>query len=225
MIDKDYIEELRALSDKKEAKAKLVEYAEQFGISVKKTKSFDNIVVDIEEALKVLADEPLPETDGLSITDLITAADDVDGVNFTHEEVKEEAALLFDSPTEQVEVVEVVEQEIEFDHDKFEEAIAQVVESEKEPVEQITIEPEVKGFKLPENFSPTLVKLGKGNGYVTLPWWIYQWITETPDWKENPGSFPHYYGLPTIYSLIYYIQRDGSVRIRETRNSLFKTLT
>ena len=101
MIDKDYIEELRALSDKKEAKAKLFEYAEQFGISVKKSKSFDNIVIDIEEALNALADEPLPETDGLSITDLITAADDVDGVNFTNEEVKEEAILLFDSPTEQ----------------------------------------------------------------------------------------------------------------------------
>lgn len=221
MIDKDYIEELRALSDKKEAKAKLFEYAAQFGISVKKTKSFDNIVIDIEEALNALADEPLPETDGLSITDLITAADDVDGVNFTNEEVKEEAILLFDSPTEQVEVLEVVEQEIEFDHDKFEEAITQVVESEKEP--QPEVNKEVK-FVLPENFSPTLIKLGKGPGYVTVPWWIYQWIAETPDWKSRPTSFEHASAHQTLFSLIYYINRDGSVLIRETRNSSFVTL-
>ncbi len=221
MIDKDYIEELRALSDKKEAKAKLFEYAEQFGISVKKTKSFDNIVIDIEEALNALADEPLPETDGLSITDLITAADDVDGVNFTNEEVKEEAILLFDSPTEQVEVLEVVEQEKEFDHDKFKEAITQVVESEKEP--ETEVNKEVK-FVLPENFSPTLIKLGKGLGYVTVPWWIYQWIAETPDWKSRPTSFVHASAHQTLFSLIYYINRDGSVLIRETRNSSFVTL-
>lgn len=221
MIDKDYIEELRALSDKKEAKAKLFEYAEQFGISVKKSKSFDNIVIDIEEALNALADEPLPETDGLSITDLITAADDVDGVNFTNEEVKEEAILLFDSPAEQVEVLEVVEQEIEFDHDKFEEAITQVVESEKEPEPEVN--KEVK-FVLPENFSPTLIKLGKGPGYVTVPWWIYQWIAETPDWKSRPTSFEHASAHQTLFSLIYYINRDGSVLIRETRNSSFVTL-
>ena len=221
MIDKDYIEELRALSNKKEAKAKLFEYAEQFGISVKKSKSFDNIVIDIEEALNALADEPLPETDGLSITDLITAADDVDGVNFTNEEVKEEAILLFDSPTEQVEVLEVVEQEKEFDHDKFEEAITHVVESEKES------EPEVNkevNFVLPENFSPTLIKLGKGPGYVTVPWWIYQWIAETPDWKSRPTSFVHASAHQTLFSLIYYINRDGSVLIRESRNSSFVTL-
>lgn len=221
MIDKDYIEELRVLSDKKEAKAKLFEYAAQFGISVKKTKSFDNIVIDIEEALNALANEPLPETDGLSITDLITAADDVDGVNFTNEEVKEEAILLFDSPAEQVEVLEVVEQEIEFDHDKFEEAITQVVESEKEPEPEVN--KEVK-FVLPENFSPTLIKLGKGPGYVTVPWWIYQWIAETPDWKSRPTSFEHASAHQTLFSLIYYINRDGSVLIRETRNSSFVTL-
>ena len=221
MIDKVYIEELRALSDKKEAKAKLFEYAEQFGISVKKTKSFDNIVIDIEEALNALADEPLPETDGLSITDLITAADDVDGVNFTNEEVKEEAILLFDSPTEQVEVLEVVEQEKEFDHDKFEEAITQVVESEKEPEAEVNKE---VNFVLPENFSPTLIKLGKAPGYVTVPWWIYQWIAETPDWKSRPTSFVHASAHQTLFSLIYYINRDGSVLIRESRNSSFVTL-
>ena len=75
-MDTQYIEELRALEDKKEAKAKLIEYGEQFGLKLKKTRSFDNLIIDISEGLKALADEPLPETEGLSISDLIDAADE-----------------------------------------------------------------------------------------------------------------------------------------------------
>ena len=41
-MDHQYIEELRQLDDKKEAKAKLIEYAEQFGLQLKKSKGFDN---------------------------------------------------------------------------------------------------------------------------------------------------------------------------------------
>ena len=109
MIDKDYIAELKALDDNKEAKAKLAEYAEQFGIKVKKNKSFDNIVVDIEEALQKLASEPMPETDGLSIKDLIDAADAAEGLKYDDEEVNPEAALLIDSPVKSDIKIEVVE--------------------------------------------------------------------------------------------------------------------
>lgn len=222
MIDKDYIAELKALEDQKEAKAKLVEYAEQFNIKVKKTKSFDNIVLDIEEALQALADEPMPETVGLSINDLIIAADDAEGLNDTNEEVNPTASLLIDAPTEaKVEVVEikakepevvVVEEDVPFVEEKFEEAIAQVIESEK-PV-----------FALPENFSPNLLLIGKNPGFCTVPWWIYEWIAETPDWKERPTSFQHPSAHQTLFSLIYYINRNGSVLVRETRNSSFVTL-
>lgn len=230
MIDKDYIAELKALEDQKEAKAKLVEYAEQFDIKVKKTKSFDNIVLDIEEALRALADEPMPETVGLSINDLITAADDAEGLNDTNEEVNPEASLLIDSPVGeyQVEIIEqlepsvepvtdeitktrLVEENIPFVEEKFEEAIKAVVESEKT-------------FTLPDNFSPNLNLIGRNPGFCTVPWWIYQWISETPDWKERPTSFQHPSAHQTLFSLIYYISRDGSVLIRETRNSSFVTL-
>ena len=225
MIDKDYIAELKALDDNKEAKAKLAEYAEQFGIKVKKNKSFDNIVVDIEEALQKLASEPMPETDGLSIKDLIDAADAAEGLKYDDEEVNPEAALLIDSPVKSDIKIEVVEtdkipentdvliEDTPFVEEKFEQAVAEIIESEKPCV-----------FTLPENFSPNLQLIGKNPGFCTVPWWIYQWIAETPDWKSRPTSFVHASAHQTLFSLIYYINRDGSVLIRETRNSSFVTL-
>lgn len=226
-MDTQYIEELRALEDKKEAKSKLIEYGEQFGLKLKKTRSFDNLVIDITEGLKALADEPLPETEGLSISDLIDADDELSGSN-AHladvEESKIEAKLLFDAPTAPAEPVEVIEikdapetvevavVETPFVEEKFEETVAKIVESEKPK------------FKLPENFAPYLLMLGKAPGYCTLPWWIYQWIKETPDWKERPTSFEHPSAHQTLFSLIYYINRDGSILVRETRNSSFVRL-
>lgn len=221
MIDKNYIEEIRVL-EKKEAKEKLAEYAASLGVDVKKTKTFDNMLADLEAGLKTFADMPMPDdNEGLSITDLIDADDELSGAKFEGDEsAKEEAKLLFDAPTEaKVEVVEieepavvVVEEDAPFVEEKFEAAVAKVIESEK-PV-----------FALPKNFSPNLMLIGKNPGFCTVPWWIYQWIAETPDWKERPTAFPHPTAHQTLFSLIYYINRNGSVLVRETRNSSFVTL-
>ncbi|QMP18743.1 inhibitor of prohead protease [Escherichia phage CJ20] len=221
MIDKNYIEEIRVL-EKKEAKEKLAKYAASLGVDVKKTKTFDNMLTDLEAGLKAFADMPMPDdNEGLSITDLIDADDELSGAKFDGDEsAKEEAKLLFDAPTEaKVEVVEieeptvvVVEEDVPFVEEKFEAAVAKVIESEK-PV-----------FALPKNFSPNLMLIGKNPGFCTVPWWIYQWIAETPDWKERPTAFPHPTAHQTLFSLIYYINRNGSVLVRETRNSSFVTL-
>lgn len=234
-MDHQYIEELRQLDDKKEAKAKLIEYAEQFGLQLKKSKGFDNLVIDIEAGLKELAAEPVDEVEGgLSISDLIDADDEISGAKAHIEgetEAKEEAVLLFDAPFETPSVIEVpvqipekelrveapigevLEPQPVLSENTIEEAVAQIVESEKS-------EP----FKLPADFSPHLILMGKNPGYVTLPWWIYQWIKETPDWKSQPTSFPHPSAHQTLFSLLYYIYRDGSILVRETRNSSFVTL-
>lgn len=234
-MDKQYIEELRALEDKKEAKAKLIEYAESFNIKVKKSKGFDSLVLEIEEAFKVLAAEPVDETEGLSIGDLIDAADEAEG-KFVQNDVKEEAALLFDAPTEQPTIIEVQVQipeiELRKPEVRVEAPIGEVVEPQpvlsentlEEAVVKI-IESEKPVFELPKNFSPHLILMGKNPGYVTVPWWIYQWISETPNWKENPTGLPIASGHQTVLSLLYYIQRNGSILIRETRNSSFITLS
>ncbi|ARW58162.1 inhibitor of prohead protease [Serratia phage X20] len=232
MIDKIYVDELRGL-DKKEAKDKLAEYAAGFNITLKKTKSFDNMLIDLETEMAELANEPMPEDEGgMSITDLIQADDELTGASIFKDEAKEEAkSLLIDSigePTVSPVMVTSIEapigETITVVHNEGIETIeASPLSQEDVPVLEQAIKDIIESelFELPKGFSPTLMSMGKAPGYVTLPWWIYQWIIENPEWKSNPHSFPHHYGIDTLLSLIYYIKRDGQVRIRETRNSRF----
>jgi hypothetical protein len=250
MLDKDYIAEIGAL-EKKEAKEKLAEYAETFGIKLKKTKAFDNMVADLEVELAKLANEPMPEqNDGLSIYDLIQADDEAKGTAIFKDEAKEEARLLIDSVTDapQVTVTDIDphfgkpmdpakgiileapigDSVITVSDDKVHTIPVTAITQEQfneemdKAVKIINTEDE---FTLPDNFSPTLHLIGRNPGYATLPWWIYQWILETPDWKSHPLSFEHPSAHQTLLSLIYYIKRDGSVQVRETRNSSFATLS
>ena len=241
MLDKDYIAEIGAL-EKKEAKEKLAEYAETFGIKLKKTKAFDNMVADLEVELAKLANEPMPEqNDGLSIYDLIQADDEAKGTAIFKDEAKEEARLLIDSVTDAPQVtVTDIDPHFGKPMDPAKGIILEApigdsvitVSDDKVhtiPVTAIIQEDKVvktaEEFILPDNFSPTLHLIGRNPGYATLPWWIYQWILETPDWKSHPLSFEHPSAHQTLLSLIYYIKRDGSVQVRETRNSSFATLS
>lgn len=249
MLDKDYIAEISAL-EKKEAKEKLAEYAETFGIKLKKTKAFDNMVADLEVELAKLANEPMPEqNDGLSIYDLIQADDEAKGTAIFKDEAKEEARLLIDSVSDAPQVT-VTDIDPHFgkpmdpvkgvileapigdsvvavtDDGKIHEipVTGLTQDSFNEAMDKI-VKIETDEYELPADFSPTLHLIGRNPGYATLPWWIYQWILETPDWKSRPLSFEHPSAHQTLLSLIYYIKRDGYVQVRETRNSSFATLS
>ncbi|UPW42544.1 hypothetical protein EBPHNEJP_00257 [Salmonella phage CF-SP2] len=222
MLDMNYIEEIRVL-EKKEAKDKLDEYAMQFGIKLKKTKSFENMLIDLQTEYENLADEPLPEeNEGISISDLIDI-DKEEQKDLVQPEDKVEAKeLIIDSPVEEtIAVVEVPKAEIPEDVVRIPETVSA---GEIMKIINDTVDVENKSFSLPESFNPHFQLMGKNPGYYTLPWWIYQWISENPDWKERPLSFPHATAHQTLLSLIYYIQRDGFILIRETRNSSFVRL-
>ena len=263
MLDKDYIKEIQAL-DKKEAKDKLDEYAQTFGIKLKKTRSFENMVADLESELAKLANEPMPEdNDGLSIADLIQADDEIEGKALFKDEASDEAKLLFDAPVNaDVKIHDIdpgfYKETPKVNDPGFEIKTASIedkgfyveapigdsvihVDDEGQvtniPVDKLNQEEFNKAMdkvvkiintesiiELPKNFSPNMQLLGKNPGYVTLPWWIYQWIKDTPDWKSRPTAFEHPSAHQTLFSLIYYIRRDGSVMIRETRNSSFNVL-
>lgn len=250
MLDKDYIAEISVL-EKKEAKEKLAEYAETFGIKLKKTKAFDNMVADLEVELAKLANEPMPEqNDGLSIYDLIQADDEAKGTAIFKDEAKEEARLLIDSVSADAPQVTVTDIDPHFgkpmdpvkgvileapigdsvvavtDDGKIHEipVTGLTQDSFNEAMDKI-VKIETDEYELPADFSPTLHLIGRNPGYATLPWWIYQWILETPDWKSRPLSFEHPSAHQTLLSLIYYIKRDGYVQVRETRNSSFATLS
>lgn len=231
MLDNDYIEEIRAL-DNKDAKSALADYGKTFGIDLKKTKSFDNMLTDLQDELQKIADEPMPDdNDGMSISDLIDDKSDED------------------TPEEQLLLDEIGKTEIHIGNEKLDHEIPDELQAKaaeqglvfvktdgdlsdntlQDVVKQIIADEELpkedtNKFKLPEDYGPRISLMGRAPGFMVLPWWIYQWVAETPDWKDRPTDFPHPTAHDTLFTLIYYINRDGSVIVRETKNSKFVTL-
>ena len=235
MFDKEYFEELRAIaaSDDKEAqktaKTELADYAKQFDIKVKKTLSLENMVEFVETELTKLASEMEGEipAEGTSINDLILAADTAeDKVVFDEADPSLVEAMKEPEPVEETPVVEPVIEEVqpvveEVPEVNAESPVANIFSDEAEhrsPVHDTETFCDLTGFR------PTICLIGGGRGYYSCPWWIFDWIVNTPDWKKYPERFPHSYVHDTLKSLIYYIKRDGSVKVRETKHSQFHTL-
>lgn len=235
MFDKEYFEELRAIaaSDDKEAqktaKTELADYAKQFDIKVKKTLSLENMIEFVETELTKLASEMEEEipAEGTSINDLILAADTAeDKVVFDEADPSLIDAMKEPEPVEETPVVEPVIEEVqpvveEVPEVNAESPVANIFSDEAEhrsPVHDTETFCDLTGFR------PTICLIGGGRGYYSCPWWIFDWIVNTPDWKKYPERFPHSYVHDTLKSLIYYIKRDGSVKVRETKHSQFHTL-
>lgn len=240
MFDKEYFEELRAIaaSDDKEAqktaKTELADYAKQFDIKVKKTLSLENMIEFVETELTKLASEMEEETpaEGTSINDLILAADTADDkvvfdeVDPSLVEAMKEPEIVIEETKEESPAVEPVVEEVESDVEeapevKVKSPVANIFSDEAEhrsPAHDTDSFCDLTGFR------PTICLIGGGRGYYSCPWWIFDWIVNTPDWKKYPERFPHAYVHDTLKSLIYYIKRDGSVKVRETKHSQFHTL-
>lgn len=240
MFDKEYFGELRAIaeSDDKEAqkaaKTELADYAKQFDIKVKKTLSLENMIEFVETELTKLASEMEEETpaEGTSINDLILAADTADDkvvfdeVDPSLVEAMKEPEIVVEETKEESPAVEPVVEEVKSDVEeapevKVEYPVANIFSNEAEhrsPAHDTDSFCDLTGFR------PTICLIGGGRGYYSCPWWIFDWIVNTPDWKKYPERFPHAYVHDTLKSLIYYIKRDGSVKVRETKHSQFHTL-
>lgn len=240
MFDKEYFEELRAIaeSDDKEAqktaKTELADYAKQFDIKAKKTLSLENMIEFVETELTKLASEMEEETpaEGTSINDLILAADTADDkvvfdeVDPSLVEAMKETEIVIEETKEESPAVEPVVEEVKSDVEeapevKVESPVANIFSDEAEhrsPAHDTDSFCDLTGFR------PTICLIGGGRGYYSCPWWIFDWIVNTPDWKKYPERFPHAYVHDTLKSLIYYIKRDGSVKVRETKHSQFHTL-
>nr|DAG29723.1 MAG TPA: hypothetical protein [Caudoviricetes sp.] len=240
MFDKEYFEELRAIaaSDDKEAqktaKTELADYAKQFDIKVKKTLSLENMIEFVETELTKLASEMEEETpaEGTSINDLILAADTADDkvvfdeVDPSLVEAMKEPEIVIEETKEESPEVEPMVEEVKSDVEeapevKVESPVANIFSDEAEhrsPAHDTDSFCDLTGFR------PTICLIGGGRGYYSCPWWIFDWIVNTPDWKKYPERFPHAYVHDTLKSLIYYIKRDGSVKVRETKHSQFHTL-
>lgn len=230
-IDYPYIESVKAdlennEIDRKEAKQRVFDYAkESFNLNLNKQKSLDNMIAQLEDLIANYEEDPMPDqNDGISIAELIEATDQLEGKSIFNE-AKQEALDLV-TPLTTVDKLDPIV------NDKPTEVVDEITDNESVALDEpeATIVPSVnetitEEFVLPADFVPTITLIGRAPGYYTLPWWIYQWINENPDWKSKPEKCPEYSAIPILKSLIYYINQNGFVRIRETRNSSFVDLT
>lgn len=238
-IDYDYVNGLRDL-ERKEAKDLLAEYAkEYFNLELKRSKSFDTLVKEIDEYVASHSEEDIPYGEGFSTADLIDAVDHLEGKDQFDEadarvvaqvkgiiEGEPEAIVLsspiapIDEPTMTLVDVDsgkgtIVTTEVPAKFDTLLEA-AKAIQADEAGSDLYTYD--LKGFV------PHIYMMGRHPGYCHLPFWIYDWIKSNPDWKANPEKCPHWEAHQTLKSLLYYIRRDGQVRVRETRNSRFDVL-
>lgn len=73
---------------------------------------------------------------------------------------------------------------------------------------------------LPHGYMPKYGKFGRGEGFYIVSYWVFDWIKENEtDWFEKLDICPYYQDMDTVYSILYYIVHEGSVIIRENRNS------
>lgn len=214
-IDYEKVDGFRTL-DAKEQKGALADYAMTvFAVKLNKQKSFDNMLADLvaalpedEEKPELLIDSPEPEI--VAYKGEATMGEPVI-------EAPNVPDVVIDASADFMEYVKEVAPEVA---DQIQ-LVPDVVEA------PVSASGESKGELVwLEGFSPTIFMMGRSassNGYYTCPWWIYDWIKQTPDWYKDPDSCPHASAIDTIKSLAFYIVRDGEVRVRETRNSRFET--
>lgn len=80
-----------------------------------------------------------------------------------------------------------------------------------------------KSIKAPVDYSkfkPTVQLSGRGvTAFIAIPYWIHDWVAKTPDWKtkinETESSWHN-----TLKTMIYYININGYINVRESRNSI-----
>ena len=200
MFTREQIESIKALGGD-DSKQALIEQAEQMGYTkLKSYKTFSALVRELEKAgLIEQSDEPAAKPDA-------------------DEQLESDESIDLPDADEQLELDEPAAKP-ELKDETDEQPTADEPDVDDKPI----LSNEKKSV-LPENFTPIFQLMGRAPGYYTLPWWIYQWIVENEDWKSNIDK-AHAFAQSTLYSLVYYIERDGSVEVRETRNSKFVTLT
>lgn len=74
-----------------------------------------------------------------------------------------------------------------------------------------------------EKYTPYQSLIGRGNdAYINVPYWVTDWIINiNGDWKYKLSDFPEKQDIKYLNDMIYYINLNGKVIVRESRNSGF----
>lgn len=226
MLDHEYINELKQL-DNSEAKNALAEYANTFNVRLRKNKSFENMVTDLEAELAKLDEAPRPdETEsGISTRELIDQFENQSEDTPNEDKIQ----LLVEDKTDDgaiSEPLEAVQEELEVPSKEV------LLDEEQEPgkdLEESVIQTEQESsgqYQLSDSFEPQFSLMGRDVKFYTLQYWILDWIESQDDWKSQKSfeQFPYSREIRTIETLLYYVIKDGSIVVRETRNSKYVTI-
>lgn len=248
-LDLDKIDSFREM-DQKDSKAALATYAATFGVKLNKQKSFDNMLLDlVEEVPAPKPEKPDVDLDTPVFVDPNRNLEEEDEVSLmvapvvpveeqkSIGELFNEFEMVSERTPEQIRELNTPkvklngEWTVEIDQSGFDDdGVTTVLHGEEadEELRKIIAAQQPAGeYQLPEHFSPTIILMGAGGsrkGFCTLPYWIFDWINQNPNWKDDPDACLHFSARDTLRSLIYFIRRDGDVTIRETRNSSYHTL-
>lgn len=237
-IDLNAINEIKDNNSAPDAKIKLQAYAKEFGFKLSKSNiSLDGMITkllemaDEQENKKIdavpsvktpepkldvnitefgIQTEHKPESQDIGVAEKNEDCPDVGcPINLLDEVVEEVKENLLSN--QQVTSIEITKKDGEI--------ISMV--SPVEPVEHIKIE-----TKISDDFKPHFSLIGPvGNQYINVPYWVLDWIQEKgfSQWKdkiEEARKTDH----NMLNTLKYYIQINGSVTVRESRNSQYHHL-
>lgn len=215
-----------------ESKKKLADYAlKHYDVKLSRQKSFTNMMNDLEEELSSRFEEARAEVgDAKEQIDLLERVDLTDAVEIDPDKMDLDEDLELPEPeivqSQMAKVVSINDIPKE-DKERIVEIIksgAITIEAPFEPIpakvpeEIVEKHPEIT-ITFPSNYQPKYKLVGpEGRAFINVPYWIYDWM-QGRQWRLEISYCP--YDKELLKSLAYYIERDGSVAIRESRNSKF----
>lgn len=218
-----------------EGKKKLAEYAlKHYGVKLVRNKSFENMMNDFEDAVTATTEKARSAVgDAVEQIDLDKKTDLsnfelLDGDNMDDDEEDSVAQEIVKPVVEHAQVEEhpPVVQDVSAVplsslpelKEKISDAIEQGTLHVGSPLPKSSL---VVSF--PEGYTPRYRLIGpEGRAFINIPHWVHDWIIGNPNWKAEISICK--YDKELLKSLLFYIERDGSVAIRESRNSRFHTL-
>lgn len=226
-----------------EGKKKLADYAmKHHGVKLARNKSFENMMNDLEEAVNATFEEARAEAgDAKEQIDMEERVDLSDAVEIDPDLMdKDESENEFDVD----EADETIAPEVTEPTEKAEEPTPLAAPGEIRSIKDIPVEDQEKirrgletgeivvgapvtpvtpveahSITFPEGYQPKYRLVGpEGRAFINIPYWVYDWMQGRP-WRSEISECP--YDKELLKSLAFYIERDGSVAIRESRNSKF----
>lgn len=195
-----------------ESKTALAEYAlSNYELKIPKNLSFDNMV----SKLKSHVDEirvPEPDVKPVSIFEQVRKFEMT--ANTTNED--ELDSILDDIKTDVASEPEIKTPKLDVVEPETLQAIAADIRDANYKA--------LNDIILPPDFTPCFVPMGSVESFYPLSYWINDWIQEHKNWKEIIHEYPRVQEHKFLYTLLYYIKKEGQFTIRETRNGEYITL-